>query len=51
MAPKAKSIASSSSAAIVEAQMSGAPPQKVPILGKDSSNGFRHYKYEEALSS
>ena len=52
MAPKAKAFTSSSSVAAVETQMGGIPPQEAPILGKDFSNGFRHYyKYEEALSS
>jgi len=39
MAPKLKIVASSSSAAMTETQMGGAPPQEAPISGKDSSNG------------
>ena len=52
MAPKLKIVSSSSSAAMAETQMGGAPPQEAPILGKDSSNDFSHYyKHEEALPS
>ena len=52
MAPKAKAIASSSSAAAVETQMGGAPPQEASILGKNFSDGFHYYyEHEEALSS
>ena len=51
MAPKDKYSANSSSAAAVETQMGGAPHQKTPISGRDSSYGFRHYyEHEETLS-
>jgi len=52
MAPKAKAIASSSSAVAIGTRMGGAPPQEALISGKKSSNGFPHYyEHEEALSS
>ena len=52
MAPKAKAIASSSSATAGKTQVGAPPPQEAPISGKDFSNGFCHYyEHEKALSS
>ena len=52
MALKLKTVACSSSAAMAETQMRGAPLQEASISGKYSSNGFHHYyEHEEALSS
>jgi len=48
---KVKIVASSSSATAAEPQMGGVPPQEAPNSGKMSSNGFRHWEHEEALSS
>jgi len=49
MAPKAKTIASSSNAAVAPIAMGNFSSQKAPVSGK--LNGFRHWEYEEALSS
>jgi len=42
MAPKVKTVASSSSTATAEYRMGGVPPQEAPISGKESSDGFHH---------